>query len=178
MTRILPSAAAQIQDDASCRHQPQALGQQRRLSVSQFPPARQKDSCITIIGLKGLRDDVTCGMVRCPTTSHVPGGTWMISRRGILAALLGLAFTAGADANAADPPCDTYPPAKQQRCTVVWKELNKEDGPLIAQFGLDQQRRRDEGKITAQQHLAENMTFIRQSTEKRLERLKARMAKE
>ena len=102
----------------------------------------------------------------------------MILRRGVLAALLGFAFTAGPDPNAADPPCDTYPPAKQERCTEVWKELNKEDGLLIAQFGLDQQRRRDEGKINAQQHLAENMTFIKQSTEKRLERLKARMAKE
>ena len=102
----------------------------------------------------------------------------MIVRRGLLVTLLGLAVTAGADGNAADPPCDTYPPAKQQRCTEVWKELNTEDGPLIAQFGLDQQRRRDEGKITAQQHLAENMTYIRQSTERRLERLKARMAKD
>ncbi len=79
---------------------------------------------------------------------------------------------------AADPPCDKYPPAKQPRCAEIWKELNKEDGPIIAQFGLDQQKRRDEGKITAQQHLAENMIFIKQSTEKRLERLKDRLAKE
>ena len=102
----------------------------------------------------------------------------MILRRGLLAVLIGLSFTTGADAKSADPPCDKYPPAKQQRCAEVWQELNKEDGPLIAQFGLDQQRRRDEGKINAQQHLAENMTFIRQSTEKRLERLKTRMAQE
>jgi hypothetical protein len=79
---------------------------------------------------------------------------------------------------AADPPCNAYPPAKQARCVEIWKELNKEDGPIIAQFGLDQQKRRDQGKITADQHLAENMAFIKQSTEKRLERLKARMAKE
>jgi hypothetical protein len=79
---------------------------------------------------------------------------------------------------AADPPCDKYPTAKQSRCTEIWKELNKEDGPIIAQFGLDQQKRRDEGKINAQQHLAENMIFIKQSTEKRIERLKERMAKE
>jgi hypothetical protein len=79
---------------------------------------------------------------------------------------------------AADPPCDKYPPAKQLRCAEIWKELNKEDGPVIAQFGLDQQKRRDEGKINAQQHLAENMIFIKQSTEKRIERLKERMAKE
>jgi hypothetical protein len=96
-----------------------------------------------------------------------------------LAALITcLAVTAVADAKTADPPCDKYPPAKQSRCAEIWKELNQEDGPLIAQFGLDQQKRRDEGKINAQQHLAENMTFIKQSTEKRIERLKDRMAKE
>ena len=82
------------------------------------------------------------------------------------------------DAGAADPPCDKYLPAQQPRCTEIWKALNKEDGPTIAQFGLDQQKRREEGKITAQQHLAENMTFIKQSTEKRIERLKERMARE
>ena len=79
---------------------------------------------------------------------------------------------------AVDPPCDKYPTAKQSRCTEIWKELYKEDGPIIAQFGLDQQKRRDEGKINAQQHLAENMTFIKQSTDKRIERLKERMARE
>jgi len=80
--------------------------------------------------------------------------------------------------SAADPPCDKYPSARQSRCTEIWKELNREDGPIIAQFGLDQQKRRDEGKINAQQHLAENMIFIKQSTEKRIERLKERMARE
>lgn len=79
---------------------------------------------------------------------------------------------------ASDPPCDKYPSAKQSRCAEIWKELNKEDGPIIAQFGLDQQKRRDEGKINAQQHLAENMIFIKQSTERRIERLKERMVKE
>ena len=79
---------------------------------------------------------------------------------------------------AADPPCDKYPTAKQSRCTEIWKELYKEDGPIIAQFGLDQQKRREEGKINAQQHLAENMTFIKQSTDKRIERLKERMTRE
>jgi hypothetical protein len=76
------------------------------------------------------------------------------------------------------PPCDKYPVAKQIRCTEIWKDLNKEDGPIIAQFGLDQQKRRDEGTINAQQHLAENMTFIKQSTDKRIERLKERMTRE
>lgn len=79
---------------------------------------------------------------------------------------------------AADPPCDKYPAAKQARCAAIWKELNKEDGPIIAQFGLDQQQRREAGKINAQQHLAENMIFIKKSTEKRIERLKERMASE
>lgn len=77
-----------------------------------------------------------------------------------------------------DPPCDKYPSAKQARCAEIWKELNKEDGPIIAQFGLDQQQRREQGKINAQQHLAENMIFIKKSTEKRIERLKERMASE
>ncbi len=93
------------------------------------------------------------------------------------ALIISLAITTSS-ASAADPPCDKYPTAKQSRCTEIWKELNKEDGPIIAQFGLDQQKRRDEGKINPQQHLAENMIFIKQSTEKRIERLKERMARE
>ena len=79
---------------------------------------------------------------------------------------------------AADPPCEKYPSVEQARCAEIWKELNKEDGPIIAQFGLDQQKRREEGKINAQQHLAENMIFIKQSTDKRIERLKERMVDE
>ncbi len=79
---------------------------------------------------------------------------------------------------AVDPPCDAFPPAKQLRCMEIWKDLYKADGPTIAQFGLDQLKRREEGKITAQQHLAQNMDFIRQATERRLARLNERMAKE
>lgn len=93
-------------------------------------------------------------------------------------ALLISLFVTTSTSWSADPPCDKYPSAKQARCAEIWKELNKEDGPIIAQFGLDQQKRREEGKINAQQHLAENMTFIKQSTEKRIERLKERMAVE
>ena len=93
------------------------------------------------------------------------------------ALIISLAITTSS-AFAADPPCDKYPSARQSRCTEIWKELNREDGPIIAQFGLDQQKRRDEGKINAQQHVAENMIFIKQSTEKRIERLKERMARE
>jgi len=89
-----------------------------------------------------------------------------------------LVCTSLAHAQPADPPCDRYPAAKQGRCAEIWKELNRQDGPAIARFGLDQQKRREEGKINARQHLDENMTFIKQSTEKRLERLKERMAKE
>jgi len=79
---------------------------------------------------------------------------------------------------AVDPPCDVYPPAKQARCIVIWQDLYREDGPVIAQFGLDQLKRREEGQITAEQHLAQNMDFIKQSTQKRLARLNERMAKE
>ena len=79
---------------------------------------------------------------------------------------------------AVDPPCDAYPPGKQARCTEIWRDLYKEDGPMIAQFGLDQLKRREQGEITADQHLAQNMDFIRRSTEKRLARLTQRMAKE
>ena len=60
----------------------------------------------------------------------------------------------------------------------IWKDLYREDGPVIAQFGLDQLKRREEGQITAEQHLAQNMDFIKQSTQKRLTRLNERMAKE
>ncbi len=96
----------------------------------------------------------------------------------IVSALFFMAFLTTSVSWAADPPCDKYPSAKQARCAEIWKELNKEDAPIIAQFGLDQQKRRDEGKINAQQHLAENMIFIKKSTEKRVERLKERMANE
>jgi hypothetical protein len=89
--------------------------------------------------------------------------------------LLGASWTT---AWGADPPCDKYPVVLQMKCAAIWKSLNQEDGPIIAQFGLDQQKRREEGKINAEQHLGENMAFIKQSTEKRLARLKDRMAKE
>jgi len=96
----------------------------------------------------------------------------------ILALALIVLGTSWSTAWATDPPCDKYPIAKQTACAAIWKSLNQEDGPLIAQFGLDQLKRREEGKITAEQHLGENMAFIKHSTEKRLERLKERMGKE
>ena len=111
---------------------------------------------------------------------HAIGEKAVVRRRWVFSIIaLGLLICASlAHAEPPDPPCDRYPPAKQGRCAEIWKELNRQDGPAIAQFGLDQQKRRDEGKINARQHLDENMTFIKQSTEKRLERLKERMAKE
>ncbi|SLM46364.1 exported protein of unknown function [Nitrospira japonica] len=93
-------------------------------------------------------------------------------------ALIGLLSCVARSVEAADPPCDRYPPAKQARCADIWKGLNREDGPAIAQFGLEQQRRREAGQLTAEQHLAQNMEFIKRSTERRLERLKERMANE
>ena len=102
----------------------------------------------------------------------------VISRGSLSVTLLTLALAAAFHAEAADPPCDKYPVAKQTAYAAIWKSLNQEDGPVIAQFGLDQLKRREEGKISAEQHLGENMAFIKQSTEKRLERLRARMERE
>jgi hypothetical protein len=102
----------------------------------------------------------------------------VISRGSLSATLLTLALAATFHAEAADPPCDKYPVAKQTACAAIWKSLNQEDGPVIAQFGLDQLKRREEGKINAEQHLGENMAFIKKSTENRLERLRVRMEKE
>ena len=79
---------------------------------------------------------------------------------------------------AGDPPCDKYPAPKQARCAEIWSALNKEDGPVIARSGLDQLKRRENGELTAEQHLAQNVEFIKQSTEKRLAKLKERMARE
>lgn len=99
-------------------------------------------------------------------------------RRTMIALVFILPGTSWSAAWAADPPCDKYPIVMQTKCAAIWKSLNQEDGPVIAQFGLDQLKRREEGKINAEQHLGENMAFIKQSTEKRLARLKEQMAKE
>ncbi len=74
-----------------------------------------------------------------------------------------------------EPPCDKYPEAKQDQCRIVWKELNDQAVTEIAQFGLAQQRKRDAGQLTPEQHLAENMAFIKHSTESRLKRLDERL---
>jgi hypothetical protein len=98
--------------------------------------------------------------------------------RTLLADFFSLLGASWSTAWAADPPCDKYPIVIQTKCAAIWKSLNQEDGPTISQFGLDQLKRREEGKINAEQHLGENMAFIKQSTEKRLQRLKQRMEKE
>ena len=71
-------------------------------------------------------------------------------------------------------------PFRLQSNSAAWSLEGPVQGgrPVIAQFGLDQLKRREEGKITAQQHLAQNMDFIKQATERRLARLNERMAKE
>jgi hypothetical protein len=113
-------------------------------------------------------------MIRTKVTNHAANRLTMIA----LALVFTLVGVNWSSAWAADPPCDKYPVLLQTKCVSIWKALNQEDGPIIAQFGLDQLKRREEGKITADQHLGENMAFIKQSTEKRLARLKERMDKE
>lgn len=78
----------------------------------------------------------------------------------------------------AEQPCDRYPINKQARCERLWKEINAESVADMAQFGIDQLKRRQEGKITQEQHLQENTTFIKESAEKRLRLLSERMGKE
>lgn len=78
----------------------------------------------------------------------------------------------------AGPPCDTYPETKQPRCEKLWQAINAEAESEMAQFGWSQQKRRQEGQITQEQHLRENMAFIRRSAEKRLKLLADRMGKE
>ncbi len=78
----------------------------------------------------------------------------------------------------AEQPCDRYPTNKQVRCERLWKEINAESVAEMAQFGMDQLKRREEGKITQEQHLQENTAFIKQSAEKRLRLLSERMDKE
>lgn len=100
----------------------------------------------------------------------------MPTRRTIFLLLACLAWPAGADS--AGPPCDTYPPLQQPRCEQVWKQLNQESVAEISQFGLAQLKRRQEGQLSQEQHLKENMAFIKQSTEKRLKLLSERMAQD
>ncbi len=81
-----------------------------------------------------------------------------------------------ASLGAADPPCDRYAAAQQTTCQAIWKELNDQAVQEVAHFGLAQQKRREAGELTPEQHLAENLAFISQSTDQRLKRLHERMA--
>ncbi|HKW86799.1 MAG TPA: hypothetical protein VJM82_06995, partial [Nitrospiraceae bacterium] len=78
----------------------------------------------------------------------------------------------------AEQPYDRYPVNKQARCERLWKEINAESVAVMAQFRMDQLKRRQEGKITQEQHLQENTAFIKQSAEKRLKLLSERMGRE
>ncbi|MFO0775841.1 MAG: hypothetical protein U0172_14365 [Nitrospiraceae bacterium] len=87
-----------------------------------------------------------------------------------------LAITQIVPVHAAEPPCDKYPAARETLCRDIWKQLNDQAIADIAQFGLAQQQKREAGQITAAQHLAENMAFIKASTDQRLKKLDERMA--
>jgi hypothetical protein len=81
-----------------------------------------------------------------------------------------------ASAGSVEPPCDQYAASEQPRCQRLWKQLNREGAEEVSQFGLAQLKRREAGKITQEQHLKENMEFIKQATDKRLKLLAERMA--
>jgi hypothetical protein len=78
----------------------------------------------------------------------------------------------------AEKPCEDYPVKKRTRCEAVWKQINDEELGAVAEFGLRQLKRRQEGTITPEQHLKENMEFIKASGEKRLRLLSERMERE
>ena len=78
----------------------------------------------------------------------------------------------------AEKPCDDYLPSKQTRCETLWKQINADAASEMAQFGRTQLKRREEGTISKEQHLRENMAFIKQSADKRLRLLSKLMSKE
>lgn len=75
----------------------------------------------------------------------------------------------------AEKPCDDYPESKRKRCETLWKRINADAASEMAQFGRTQLKRRQEGTISQEQHLRENMAFIKHSAEKRLELLSEQM---
>ena len=75
----------------------------------------------------------------------------------------------------ASKPCDEYPVGKQSHCEELWREINREAEAEMAEFGWRQLRRRQEGAISAEQHVSENFAFIQASGQKRLRLLKERM---
>lgn len=98
----------------------------------------------------------------------------MTHRPTLLLLLTGALWTAHAAAT--EPPCDKYAAPQQARCEKVWKQLNQEAVADISRFGLAQLKRRQDGQLSPEQHLKENMEFIKQSTDKRLKTLADRMA--
>lgn len=92
--------------------------------------------------------------------------------------LLALAVMSAPSRSLAEKPCEDYSPTKQKRCETLWKQINAEAATELAQFGLSQLKRRQAGEISQEQHLRENMAFIKQSAEKRLKLLSERMGKE
>lgn len=77
----------------------------------------------------------------------------------------------------AGQPCDRYPREDQKRCETLWKEINAEAETEMSRFGLDQLQRRQEGKISQEQHLQENTAFIKRSAARRLQLLSERMGR-
>ncbi len=96
----------------------------------------------------------------------------------LLPPLLGLLLLGETSPVWAEPPCDKYVTDRQPTCARLWKQLNREAEAEISRFGLDQLRRREAGQISQEQHLKENIEFIRQSTAKRLKLLDERMAQD
>lgn len=127
---------------------------------SRFPAFRHADEC---------RPRLLLTMVRHLTRAARTG---MLVPCGV--AFL-LALAPPSDSHAGEPPCDKYPEAKQEQCRTIWKQLNDQAIADIAQFGLAQQRKREAGQLTPEQHLAENIAYIKQSTDLRLKRLDERM---
>ncbi|MGH7235333.1 MAG: hypothetical protein ACREIO_03030 [Nitrospiraceae bacterium] len=99
-----------------------------------------------------------------------------MKRWALLAFVLGT--LAAPSPASAEKPCDDYPESKRKRCETLWKRINADAASEMAQFGRTQLRRRQEGTISQEQHLRENMAFIKHSAEKRLELLSEQMGKE
>lgn len=99
-----------------------------------------------------------------------------MKRWAVLLCLLGA--VAIPSPTSAEKPCDDYPQHQQKRCETLWKQINADAASEMAQFGRTQLKRRQEGTISQEQHLRENMAFIKHSAEKRLKLLAEQMRTE
>lgn len=99
-----------------------------------------------------------------------------MKRWAVLLCLLGA--VAIPSPTSAEKPCDDYPQHQQKRCETLWKQINADAEAEMAQFGRSQLKRREEGKISREQHVQENMAFIKRSADKRLRLLSELMGKE